>query len=93
VLDYLTHVSACSLSALPVFLETNAIALAVIKVAGIPIATDILTHLILGQAANSDCEFPEHSHPACLPEGDGAWGDVVEHKKNEDDEAYYVGKV
>jgi plasminogen activator inhibitor 1 RNA-binding protein len=26
-------------------------------------------------------------------EGDGAWGDVVEHKKNEDDEAYYVGKV
>jgi plasminogen activator inhibitor 1 RNA-binding protein len=24
---------------------------------------------------------------------DGAWGDVVEHKKNEDDQAYYVGKV
>jgi plasminogen activator inhibitor 1 RNA-binding protein len=24
---------------------------------------------------------------------DDAWGDVVEHKKNEDDEAYYVGKV
>ena len=24
---------------------------------------------------------------------DGAWGDVVEHKKNEDEEAYFVGKV
>ena len=24
---------------------------------------------------------------------DGTWGDVVEHKKNEDEEAYYVGKV
>jgi plasminogen activator inhibitor 1 RNA-binding protein len=24
---------------------------------------------------------------------DGAWNDVVEHKKNEDDQAYYVGKV
>lgn len=24
---------------------------------------------------------------------DDAWGDVVEHKKNEDDQAYYVGKV
>jgi plasminogen activator inhibitor 1 RNA-binding protein len=24
---------------------------------------------------------------------DEAWGDVVEHKKNEDDQAYYVGKV
>jgi len=24
---------------------------------------------------------------------DDAWGDVVEHKKNEDDEAYYVGKT
>lgn len=24
---------------------------------------------------------------------DEAWGDVVEHKKNEDEEAYYVGKV
>jgi plasminogen activator inhibitor 1 RNA-binding protein len=27
-------------------------------------------------------------------EGDNkAWGDVVEHKKNEDDQAYFVGKV
>jgi plasminogen activator inhibitor 1 RNA-binding protein len=24
---------------------------------------------------------------------DGAWNDVVEHKKNEDEDAYYVGKV
>jgi plasminogen activator inhibitor 1 RNA-binding protein len=24
---------------------------------------------------------------------DGAWGDVVEHKKNEDEQAYFVGKV
>ncbi|KAI0280477.1 hypothetical protein BGY98DRAFT_914604, partial [Russula aff. rugulosa BPL654] len=56
------------LSALPVLLETNIIALAAIKVAGIPVATDVLTQLILGEASKRNCEFPDRSTPACLPE-------------------------
>ncbi|KAI9439303.1 hypothetical protein H4582DRAFT_1852063 [Lactarius indigo] len=61
----LTDVCLC-LSALPLFLETNIAALLAVKIAGEEVATDILTKLILGEAPNSHCNYPEHGVPACI---------------------------
>ncbi|KAH9170202.1 hypothetical protein EDB89DRAFT_1853721 [Lactarius sanguifluus] len=54
------------LSALPLFLKTNVVALLAVTIAGEPVVTDILTNLILGKAPESHCNYPEHSVPACL---------------------------
>ncbi|KAH8987195.1 hypothetical protein EDB92DRAFT_1818040 [Lactarius akahatsu] len=54
------------LSALPLFLETNVIALLAVDIAGEKVVTDILANLILGKAPQSHCNYPAHSVPACI---------------------------
>ncbi|KAI0247441.1 hypothetical protein BJV78DRAFT_1245779 [Lactifluus subvellereus] len=54
------------LSALPLFLETNIVALLAVEIAGEQPVSNILTKLINDGAANSNCVFPDHSIPACV---------------------------
>lgn len=54
------------LSALPVFLETNVVALLAVTIAGEKVVTDVLTNLIIGSAPSSHCVYPAHSTPACI---------------------------
>ncbi|KAI9439296.1 hypothetical protein H4582DRAFT_2076001 [Lactarius indigo] len=54
------------LSALPLFLKTNVVALLGVTIAGEPVVTDILTNIILGNAPGSNCKYPMHSKPACI---------------------------
>ncbi|KAN0135202.1 hypothetical protein V8E53_007093 [Lactarius tabidus] len=53
------------LSALPLFLETNVVALLAVKILGTEAITDLLTNIILG-GAPSNCKYPDHSKPACI---------------------------
>ncbi|KAH9170201.1 hypothetical protein EDB89DRAFT_2230753 [Lactarius sanguifluus] len=54
------------LSALPLFLETNVVALLAVNIAGEKVVTDILTNLIQSKAPEAHCNYPEHSVPTCI---------------------------
>ncbi|KAH9015103.1 hypothetical protein EDB84DRAFT_1277418 [Lactarius hengduanensis] len=54
------------LSALPLFLETNIVALLAVDIAGEQVVSDILANLILGKAPESHCSYPEHGVPVCV---------------------------
>ncbi|KAI0300653.1 hypothetical protein B0F90DRAFT_1629408 [Multifurca ochricompacta] len=60
-----TDVCLC-LSALPLFLETNVVAILAVTIAGKSVVTDILTNLIIGAAPNAHCVYPDHSTPICI---------------------------
>ncbi|KAI0048159.1 hypothetical protein FA95DRAFT_1491411 [Auriscalpium vulgare] len=53
------------LSALPVFLETNVVAIAAVAIAGHDEVTAILTALINTAAPKAHCTYPEHGTPIC----------------------------
>jgi len=60
------HLEVClCLSALPVFIQANAVAIATAKVAGIAAVNELLTALINGAAPSSNCYYPDHSKPRC----------------------------
>ncbi|KAH9036469.1 hypothetical protein EDB85DRAFT_758455 [Lactarius pseudohatsudake] len=70
VLGILSAVGAINvclcLSALPLFLETNIVALLAVDIAGEQVVSDILANLILGKAPESHCNYPEHGVPVCV---------------------------
>ncbi|KAN0135198.1 hypothetical protein V8E53_007089 [Lactarius tabidus] len=53
------------LSALPLFLETNVVALLAVDILGTQAITDLLTSLILADAP-TNCNYPDNSVPACV---------------------------
>ncbi|KAF8476343.1 hypothetical protein DFH94DRAFT_109195 [Russula ochroleuca] len=69
ILNILTAVGVIDvclcLSALPLFLETNIVAILGIDIAGEPEVTKILTNLI-NKGAPQNCNYPTHSTPACI---------------------------
>ncbi|KAI0314757.1 hypothetical protein OF83DRAFT_1063257, partial [Amylostereum chailletii] len=54
------------ISALPLFIETNAVAIAGVGLAGKDAVTTALTALINENAPKSHCTYPEHAVPACI---------------------------
>ncbi|KAI9453933.1 hypothetical protein F5148DRAFT_985380 [Russula earlei] len=54
------------LSALPLFIETDVVAILAVTLAGEDAVTGILTKLILGAAPKTSCVYPPHSTPACV---------------------------
>jgi len=53
------------ISALPLFIKTNVVALLAVDLAGSSEVTNILTALINDAAPNSHCVYPPHSTPIC----------------------------
>ncbi|KAI0290225.1 hypothetical protein BC826DRAFT_1106580 [Russula brevipes] len=54
------------LSALPLFLQTNVVAILAVTVAGQDVTSRILADLITGAAPSAKCQYPDHSTPACI---------------------------
>ncbi|KAI0300652.1 hypothetical protein B0F90DRAFT_395233 [Multifurca ochricompacta] len=54
------------LSALPLFLKTNNVAIVAVQTASESVVTDILTKIIIGTAPNAHCVYPDHSTPICI---------------------------
>ncbi|KAH8987194.1 hypothetical protein EDB92DRAFT_1801480 [Lactarius akahatsu] len=61
----MTDVCLC-LSDLPLFMETNIVALLAVDIAGEKVVTDILTKFILDKTPQSHCNYPAHSVPTCI---------------------------
>ncbi|KAN0135205.1 hypothetical protein V8E53_007096 [Lactarius tabidus] len=53
-------------SALPLFLDTNVVGILGVTIAGDQVVTQILTEFIIEAAANENCNYPDHSSPACV---------------------------
>jgi len=54
------------LSSIPLFLETNVVAILAVTIAGEPTVTEILTELVINAAPSGKCDYPKHSTPACV---------------------------
>ncbi|KAA1470838.1 hypothetical protein DENSPDRAFT_775647, partial [Dentipellis sp. KUC8613] len=54
------------LSALPLFIETNVIAIAAVALVGESAATSAITSMVNSAASKSQCKFPDHATPACV---------------------------
>ncbi|TFY64336.1 hypothetical protein EVG20_g5973 [Dentipellis fragilis] len=61
------HLDVClCLSALPLFIETNVVAVAAVALVGEGVVSAAITALINDAAPKSQCKFPEHATPACV---------------------------